>query len=79
MSAEKSMGEDRFNLLLITIDTLRTDRLSCYSPEHLKTPNIDSLAAKSVVFTRAFAHTSTTLAFPYQYSFGHDSALSRCS
>ncbi len=55
------MGEDRFNLLLITIDTLRTDRLSCYSPEHLKTPNIDSLAAKSVVFTRAFAHTSTTL------------------
>jgi len=61
LSAKKSMGEDKFNLLLITIDTLRTDRLSCYSPEHLKTPNIDSLAAKSVVFTRAFAHTSTTL------------------
>jgi arylsulfatase A-like enzyme/Tfp pilus assembly protein PilF len=61
MSSEMSMGEDRLNLLLITIDTLRTDRLSCYNPEHLKTPNIDSLAAKSVVFTRAFAHTSTTL------------------
>lgn len=61
MPAAKSMGEDKFNLLLITIDTLRTDRLSCYSPEHLQTPTIDSLAAKSVVFTRAFAHTSTTL------------------
>lgn len=47
---------------MITIDTLRTDRLSCYNPEQLKTPHIDSLAARGVVFTRAFAHTSTTLA-----------------
>jgi len=61
MPAARSIGEDKLNLLLITIDTLRTDRLSCYSPEHLKTPNIDSLASKSVIFTRAFAHTSTTL------------------
>lgn len=52
---------DKFNLLLITIDTLRADRLSCYSTEHVKTPAIDSLAAKSTLFTRAFAHTSTTL------------------
>jgi arylsulfatase A-like enzyme/Flp pilus assembly protein TadD len=49
------------NLLLITIDTLRADRLSCYSKEHLSTPNIDSLANRGVLFTRAFAHTSTTL------------------
>ncbi len=61
LSSSKSIRTDKFNLLLITIDTLRTDRLSCYNPENLKTPNIDSLAAKSVVFTRAFAHTSTTL------------------
>lgn len=49
------------NVLLITIDTLRPDRLSCYSTEHLETPRIDSLARKGVVFTRAFAHTPTTL------------------
>jgi arylsulfatase A-like enzyme/Tfp pilus assembly protein PilF len=49
-------------VLLITIDTLRTDRLGCYSHERLKTPLIDSRAARGVVFTRAFAHTSTTLA-----------------
>ncbi len=61
LSSAKSVGEDKLNLLLITIDTLRTDRLSCYSPEHVRTPNIDSLASKSVIFTRAFAHTSTTL------------------
>lgn len=49
------------NVLLITIDTLRADRLSCYSREHLTTPNLDSLASRGVLFTRAFAHTSTTL------------------
>lgn len=49
------------NLLLITIDTLRADRLSCYSKEHLTTPNIDRLASRGALFTRAFAHTSTTL------------------
>jgi len=49
------------NVLLITIDTLRTDRLSCYSTEHLRTPNIDKLAERGVLFSRAFAHTSTTL------------------
>ena len=61
LSAKASVPEDKLNLLLITIDTLRTDRLSCYSSEHLITPNIDFLAAKSTLFARAFAHTSTTL------------------
>ena len=56
-----NVPEKKFNLLLITIDTLRADRLSCYSTEHAETPNIDSLAAKSTIFTRAFAHTPTTL------------------
>lgn len=56
-SPEKS----RPNFLLITIDTLRPDRLSCYSDLHLQTPNIDSLAERGVLFLRAFAHTPTTL------------------
>lgn len=50
------------NVLLITIDTLRPDRLSCYSTEYCRTPNIDALASSGVVFERAFAHTPTTLA-----------------
>jgi arylsulfatase A-like enzyme len=49
------------NVLLITIDTLRADRLSCYSTKHVPTPNIDSLAKEGVLFSRAFANTSTTL------------------
>ncbi len=54
-------GGADLNLLVITIDTLRPDRLSCYSPEHLRTPRIDALAAKGVLFERAFAHDPETL------------------
>lgn len=49
------------NFLLITVDTLRADRLSCYSREHVETPNIDSLAERGFLFTRTFSHNSTTL------------------
>ncbi len=50
------------NVLLVTIDTLRPDRLSCYSALHLRTPRIDTLAGKGVLFERAFAHNPITLA-----------------
>lgn len=53
--------ESRLNCLIITIDTLRPDRLSCYGSKFLQTPNIDSLAHRGVQFSRAFAHTPTTL------------------
>jgi hypothetical protein len=49
------------NLLLITIDTLRTDRLSSYDPSRGHTPRIDALAASGVLFERAFAHDPETL------------------
>jgi arylsulfatase A-like enzyme/Flp pilus assembly protein TadD len=52
---------DRPNILLVTIDTLRPDRLSCVDPRHAETPAIDALAARAVRFDRAFAHTPTTL------------------
>src|SRR5512138_3589141 len=49
------------NVLLVTIDTLRPDRLSCYSPKFVQTPQIDALAARGVLFERAFAHAPLTL------------------
>jgi arylsulfatase A-like enzyme/Flp pilus assembly protein TadD len=49
------------NVLLITIDTLRADRLGCYGANGVPTPVIDALAARGVVFERAFAHNPTTL------------------
>ncbi|MGZ5479296.1 MAG: sulfatase-like hydrolase/transferase [Candidatus Aminicenantales bacterium] len=51
----------RLNLLLITIDTLRADRVGALSSKSSITPNMDRLASRSVVFTRAFAHTPMTL------------------
>jgi arylsulfatase A-like enzyme/Flp pilus assembly protein TadD len=57
----KKPKDGKLNLLLITIDTLRADRLSCYSEKHLQTPNMDSLAERGILFSRAFANTSTTL------------------
>ncbi len=51
----------RLNVLLVTIDTLRADRVGFYGSKDLLTPNLDGLAARSVVFTRAFAHTPMTL------------------
>jgi len=59
--AGNSGSTERTNLLLVTIDTLRADRLSCYGGRRLETPNFDSLASKGVLFSRAFAHSSTTL------------------
>jgi arylsulfatase A-like enzyme/Flp pilus assembly protein TadD len=49
------------NVLLITVDTIRPDRFSCYSPKYLKTPHIDRLAAQGAIFERAVAHNPLTL------------------
>jgi arylsulfatase A-like enzyme/Flp pilus assembly protein TadD len=49
------------NILLITIDTLRADHLGCYGDRTSRTPTIDALAGRGVLFTRAFAHTPLTL------------------
>ncbi len=51
----------RPNLLLITLDTLRADRVSCYDPSHVQTPAIDALARRGVRFSRAYAHNPLTL------------------
>lgn len=48
-------------VLLITIDTLRLDRLSCYDKSRRLTPTIDSLAGDGVRFTRAYAQNVITL------------------
>ena len=49
------------NLLIITIDTLRADRVSCYDPAHVRTPSIDGLATEGTLFMEAFSHVPLTL------------------
>lgn len=48
------------NVVLITIDTLRADHVSCYERGRMSTPNIDSLAAAGVRFAKAFAQVPLT-------------------
>jgi arylsulfatase A-like enzyme/Flp pilus assembly protein TadD len=48
------------NVLLLTIDTLRADRLGAYGGGAL-TPTLDRLAAGGVRFERAFSHVPFTL------------------
>jgi len=61
LSSSTQAEKPKLNLVLITIDTLRADRLSCYSEEHVQTPHIDALAERSVLFSKAFAHNPLTL------------------
>lgn len=61
VAADAQRPPNPLNVLLITIDTLRADRLSCYHPDSVHTPNIDRLASRGVLFTSAFAHNPLTL------------------
>jgi len=47
-------------VVLVTIDTLRADHVSCYGYPRATTPFLDSLAARGVRFTRAMAAISHT-------------------
>ncbi|MCY3965200.1 MAG: sulfatase-like hydrolase/transferase [Acidobacteria bacterium] len=49
------------NVVLISIDTLRSDRLPAYGYTGVETPAIDRLAADGVLFERAFTHVNVTL------------------
>jgi arylsulfatase len=50
----------RPNVLLVTIDTLRADRVGCYGAERALTPHLDALAAEGVRFERAYSHAPFT-------------------
>jgi len=48
------------NVVLITIDTLRADHLSCYGYKRNTSPNIDNLAKKGIIFTKAETQKTST-------------------
>lgn len=49
------------NLLLISLDTLRADRLGAYGNSHSLTPNLDRIALQGTTFLQAFAQYPNTL------------------
>lgn len=74
--AKKQKQKQAPNVLLVTIDTLRADHLSCYGYSRLTSPNIDRLAQEGARFKNAYspvpltgpAHASLlTSVFPQQH------------
>ncbi len=49
------------DILLVTIDTLRADRVGCYGDPLAQTPTLDRLAAEGALFRQAHAVTPLTL------------------
>lgn len=56
-----SPSGNRPNLLLVTIDTVRSDRLGAYGYEQARTPVLDDLAERGVLFEQAYAPAPMTL------------------
>jgi arylsulfatase A-like enzyme/tetratricopeptide (TPR) repeat protein len=54
-------GVDRPNVILITMDTTRADHIGCYGYAGAKTPRLDALAGKGVLFEQAAASSPLTL------------------
>jgi arylsulfatase A-like enzyme/Tfp pilus assembly protein PilF len=48
------------NIIVITLDTTRADRMGFLGSTRGLTPNLDALAKQSVVFSRAYAHVPLT-------------------
>jgi len=54
-------GIDKPNIVLITMDTTRADHLPCYGYSGVKTPHLDALANKGIVFEQCTASSPLTL------------------
>src|SRR6202023_299544 len=48
------------NVILITLDTVRADRMGFLGSKRGLTPNLDTMARQSVVFTRAYSQVPLT-------------------
>lgn len=60
-SCSQDAPEDRPNILLISIDSLRADHLKCYGYDRATSPTLDEIAAEGVRFERLVAESSWTL------------------
>jgi arylsulfatase A-like enzyme/Tfp pilus assembly protein PilF len=49
------------NVVVVTLDTLRADRLGCYGFRGVETPNVDAVAAEGVLFEQATSTVPLTL------------------
>ena len=57
----REAGPTGWNLVLVSVDTLRADHLSSYGATVLRTPNMDRLATEGVLFENVSTVAPTTL------------------
>src|SRR6266849_1651939 len=60
--AGASLDSTHPNVILITLDTTRADRMGFLGSKRGLTPNLDAMARQGVAFTRAYAHVPITTA-----------------
>ena len=58
---ERRPAPSELNVLFVTLDTLRADRLGCYGFTGVETPNLDALASEGVLFEQATSTVPITL------------------
>jgi arylsulfatase A-like enzyme/tetratricopeptide (TPR) repeat protein len=59
--ADANGSAERPPIVLVSIDTLRSDHLPAYGYRGVETPNIDRLRRDSILFSAAFSHVPLTL------------------
>ncbi len=57
----KLLEKNDYNLLIITLDTTRADRIGAYGYPKAETPNIDGIAQRGVLFKNCYASVPLTL------------------
>src|SRR2546426_8765991 len=57
----RGVSRDRLNLIVVTLDTTRADRIGAYGAHDIETPAIDRLARGGVLFEEAVSVAPLTL------------------
>ena len=57
----KDLGVEKPNVILVTLDTTRADHLACYGYSGVKTPALDALAGRGVLFEQCASSSPLTL------------------
>jgi len=57
----KDLGVEKPNVLLVTLDTTRADHLACYGYSGVRTPTLDALAGRGVLFEQCASSSPFTL------------------
>ena len=56
------------NVLLIVLDAVRADHISCYGHDRETTPHIDELADDGIKYEHAFANSNWTVVLTHRCS-----------